>query len=113
MIKLSTKSNIFSFSHTGIGLLKRKLANTSYPTIEFFKDDTDLYTMRSHTIIKTSDTKFRLNEEFDEERLDGKMVKSLVVADGNKFIQTQRDGNLEIKYIREMTDDEIRVVSWC
>lgn len=31
--------------------------------------------------------------------------------DGNKFVQTQRDGDLEIKYIREFCDNEIRVVS--
>lgn len=100
-----------SLSPIGIGLLKRKLANTSYPTIEFFKDENDVFTLRSHTVIKTSETSFRLNEEFEEDRLDGKRVKSVVVHDGNKYIQTQKDGDLEIKYIREVLDDQIRVVS--
>ena len=35
----------------------------------------------------------------------------MVIAEGNKFIQTQRDGEMEIKYIREFGNDQIRVVS--
>lgn len=93
-------------------MLKRKLANSSYPTIEFFKDDNEEYTLKSHTIIKTSETKFKLNEEFDEDRLDGKRVKSVIVQDGNKFIQTQKDGNMEIKYIRDFCGDTIKVVGF-
>ena len=59
----------------GIGLMKRKLANSTYPTVEFTKDENDNFIFKSHTIIKTSETRFRLGEEFDEDRLDGKRVK--------------------------------------
>jgi len=110
--KLSTSENFDGFlREIGVGLMKRKLANNSYPTVEFNKDENDNFIFKSHTIIKSSETRFRLGEEFDEDRLDGKRVKSLVVAEGNKFIQTQRDGEQEIKYIREFGNDEIRVTS--
>ena len=62
--------------------MKRKLATTSYPTVEFAKDENDNFVFKSHTIIKTSETKFRLGEEFDEDRLDGKRVKvkNIIIA---------------------------------
>ena len=55
--------------------MKRKLATTSYPTVEVYKDENDNFVFKSHTIIKTSETKFKLDEEFIEDRLDGKKVK--------------------------------------
>mgnify|MGYP000409716064 FL=1 len=55
--------------------MKRKLANTTYPTVEFFKDQNENLIFKSHTVIKTSETRFKLGEEFDEDRLDGKRVK--------------------------------------
>lgn len=66
---------VFMENSAGIGLVKRKLANSSYPTVEFTKDENDNFIFKSHTIIKTSETRFRLGEEFDEDRLDGKRVK--------------------------------------
>ncbi|CAG2104141.1 unnamed protein product, partial [Medioppia subpectinata] len=51
--------------------------------------------------------KFELGKEFDEIRPDGKSVKSLVVADGNKLIQTQK-GDQEIKYVREFNGTELK-----
>lgn len=119
-------------TNTGVGLVKRKLANTTYPTLELTKDDQDYLTMVSEerereiiTIIiiknrqlkkellltclkhflfsfssflllcfcfavvgvqvakapfRTQTARFRLGEEFDEERMDGKVVKVSRVA---------------------------------
>ncbi|KAI7695306.1 hypothetical protein SSS_06260 [Sarcoptes scabiei] len=77
--KLFTSENFDNFlKEIGIGLLKRKLANSTYPTVEFLQDaNNDELIYKSHTIIKTSETKFKLGQEFDEDRLDGKRVKSL------------------------------------
>ncbi|OTF76976.1 Group 13 mite allergen-like protein (Lipocalin), partial [Euroglyphus maynei] len=113
--KLATSENFDNFlKEIGVGLMKRKLANTTYPSVEFFKDDNDNLIFKSHTVIKTSETKFKLGEEFDEDRLDGKRVKSVVeFVDGNQLVQTQRDGEMEIKYIREFDGEQIKVVSYC
>lgn len=60
----------------GVGMIKRKLANTSFPIVELVKGDSDgEYVFKSQTVIKNSETKFKLGVEFEEERLDGKMVK--------------------------------------
>ncbi|KAH7640603.1 fatty acid-binding protein [Dermatophagoides farinae] len=111
--KLATSENFDNFlKEIGVGLVKRKLANTTYPTVEFIKDQNDSLIFKSHTVIKTSETKFKLGEEFDEDRLDGKRVKSVVeFVGGNQLIQTQRDGDMEIKYIREFNGEQIKVTS--
>ncbi len=40
-------------------------------------------------------------------------LQSVVTAEGNVFTQIQKDKDLEIKYVREFTDDEIKVTSIC
>ena len=113
--KLETSENFDAFlKEIGVGLMKRKLANIAYPTLEISKDEQDYISIKTTAPFKTSTTKFRIGEEFDEERMDDKMVKSLVTVQGNTYTQIQKDPdnkNLDIKYIREFTDNEIRVVS--
>lgn len=111
--KLATSDNFDAFlKEIGVGMMKRKLAQTSSPTVEFLKDENGNYIFKSYTPIKNSETRFKLGEEFEEDRLDGKKCKSVIeFSDGNRFTQTQRDGSMEIKYIREFTGDEINVTS--
>ena len=54
----------------------RKMANTSSPTVEITNEG-DSYEFKTITTLKTSVSKFKLGEEFEEERLDGKKVKVL------------------------------------
>ena len=54
--------------------MMRKMAGSSSPTVEISVNGDD-YEFKTITAIKTSVTKFKLGEEFDEERLDGKKVK--------------------------------------
>jgi len=108
------------------------LANVSYPTLEISHDEDEYVTIKTTAPFKTQITRFRIGEEFDEERMDGKMVKvgqlmhktlnnthshfvqtqSFVTSEGNVFTQIQRDTemDLEIKYVREFTGDQIKVV---
>ena len=59
----------------GIGLVKRKLANTSYPVLDITKDENDYISIKTTAPFRTQTTRFRVGEEFDEERMDGKIVK--------------------------------------
>lgn len=97
-----------------MGLVKRKLANIAYPTLDISKDENEYITIKTTAPFKTSTTRFKVGEEFDEERMDDKMVKSFVTREGNVFTQIQKDADnpkLDIKYIREFTADQIKVVS--
>lgn len=110
--KLATSENFDGFlREIGIGMIKRKLANASYPVLDITRDENNNITITTSAPFTRATTTFKLNEEFDEQRLDGKVVKSTVEQQGNKFIQTQTDGSLVIKYIREFAGDEIRVTS--
>lgn len=57
-----------------VGFILRNLAKTSKPTIEITLDG-DVYTIKTITTLKTTEIKFKLGEEFEETRMDGKTVK--------------------------------------
>ncbi len=60
-----------------VGFILRNLAKTSKPTIEITLDG-DTYTIKTITTLKTTEIKFKLGEEFEETRMDGKTVKVCV-----------------------------------
>lgn len=92
--------------------MTRKLANLFSPVIEMAKDDNGNFVVKAQTWAKTLESRFQLGEEFEEDRFDGKKCKSTVVQQGgNTFIQTQKDGNIEVKYSREFAENQLRVVS--
>jgi len=108
--KLTSSDKFDEFlKELGVGFMLRNLAKTSTPTVEFTKSG-DEYTMKTLTTFKNSEIKFKLGEEFEENRLDGKLVKSKMVADGNKLIQTQY-GDKEVSIVREFNGDELKVTA--
>ncbi|XP_031628256.1 probable fatty acid-binding protein [Contarinia nasturtii] len=72
----------------GVGFVLRKIGNSVTPTVELKKDG-DTYTLVTSSTFKTSTISFKLGEEFDEETLDGRKVKSVITLDGNKLVQKQ------------------------
>lgn len=75
------------------------------PTVELKKDG-DQYSLITTSTFKTSTISFKLGEEFDEETLDGRKVKSVVTLDGNKLVQKQ-GGTPESTIEREFTEKEM------
>ncbi|CAG2104142.1 unnamed protein product [Medioppia subpectinata] len=68
----------------------------------------DVYTSKTISPNRTHEIKFELGKEFDEPRPDGKTVKSVVVADGNRLVQTSKSDK-EVKVVREYNGNELRV----
>lgn len=88
------------------------MGNTTKPNVKFIQNG-DEWTFSTISAIKTQTLKFKLNEEFDEETLDGRKVKTTMSLDGNKLIQTQRDkdNNIVCVITREITDSgELKTV---
>ncbi|XP_054158608.1 fatty acid-binding protein-like [Oppia nitens] len=109
--KLDKSDNFDNFlKELGINFMMRKMAGTASPTVEISRDG-DSFTFKTITSIKTSSVTFTLGQEFEEERLDGKKVKSVMTLDGNKLIQTQVDNGKEVKYVREFNGDVLTVTS--
>lgn len=59
------------------------------PTVHMEKNG-DEYSFHTVSTFKTLVIKFKLGEEFEEETLDGRKVKSVITLDGNTFSQTQK-----------------------
>ncbi len=66
----------------GVNFVLRKLGNTTKPNVNFSVNG-DEWTFTTTSAIKTSQLKFKLNEEFDEETLDGRKVKVLIYNNQN------------------------------
>ena len=62
------------FNYLGVNFVLRNLAKTSTPVVEISKAG-DEYTLKTTTTFKTSEIKFKLGQEFEEARMDGKKVK--------------------------------------
>lgn len=80
----------------------RKMGNTVSPTVELVKEG-DEYVFNTVSTFKSTSIKFKLGEEFDEETLDGRKVKSIITLDGNKLVQEQK-GDKPHTIVREFSD---------
>ncbi|XP_046739046.1 fatty acid-binding protein, muscle isoform X2 [Diprion similis] len=107
--KLSTSENFEEFMKAlGVGLVTRKMGNSISPTIELTENNGE-FSLKTSSTFKNSEIKFKLGEEFDEETIDGRQVKSVMTREGNKFIQVQK-GDKETIIEREFTPTEMKAV---
>ena len=60
----------------GISFFMRKLANSVKPDVSFVSNG-DEYSFTTSSTIKTHSIRFKLDQEFDEETIDGRNVKVL------------------------------------
>lgn len=81
--------------------MMKSFALSAIPRLIITKNESDnTYTVLTWTLMKESSITFKLDEEFDELRQDGVMVKSIVTRDGNVFTQVSKDLANEDKTIR-------------
>ena len=88
----------------------RKLGNSATPVVELSLDG-DEYTLTTTTMLKSTSIKFKLGQEFDEERLDGAKVKSTITLDGNQMTHVMK-GDPDSTIVRHFSDDEMKAVSF-
>ena len=66
------------------------------------------WTIKTSTVLKSMELKFKVGETFDETTPDGRAVDSTVTVDGNKFVCVQtakKEGEKSTKSVREFTDE--------
>ncbi|XP_044314960.1 fatty acid-binding protein, muscle [Drosophila rhopaloa] len=104
--KLDKSENFDEYmKELGVGLVTRKMGNSLSPTVEVTLEG-DTYTLTTTSTFKTSAISFKLGQEFDEETLDGRNVKSIITLDGNKLTQEQK-GDKPTTIVREFNDGEL------
>ena len=73
--KLTQSENFEEFMKAlGVGLMTRKLGNKSSPTVTVTEEGGE-YTFKQESLVKTSEIKFKLGQEFDEVTADGRHGK--------------------------------------
>jgi len=93
----------------GVGFVLRKMAATATPTTEIKEENGD-WNIKTITTFKTTEIKFQLGKEFDEETADGRKCKSTITQDGDsKLVHTQICGDKTYTILREFTDDEMKM----
>ena len=74
--KLTHSDNFEEFMKAlGVGLVTRKLGNKSSPVVTITENAGE-FTMKQESLVKTSEIKFRIGQEFDEVTADGRQGKS-------------------------------------
>lgn len=86
----------------------RQVGNSVYPTVELVKNG-DEYTFSTSSTFKNTAIKFKEGEEFEEETLDGRKIKSVITFDGDKMIHDQKGDKGHIIY-RAFTDTDLTAV---
>jgi fatty acid-binding protein 3 len=69
----------------GVNFLLRKVGNTTKPNVNF-KVEGDEWTFTTTSAIKSATIKFKLNQEIDEETMDGRKVKVILNTCKKKLI---------------------------
>merc|ERR1712058_163488 len=74
--KLATSENFEEFMKAlGVGMVTRKLGNKTSPVVTVTEEN-GLYTFKQESLVKTSEIKFKIGEEFEEVTADGRKVMS-------------------------------------
>lgn len=93
----------------GVGMIMRKVGATTKPNVKFEKDG-DEYVCTTTSAIKTHVLRFKLDQEFPEETIDGrKVLTTFSIVDG-KLVQTQKDtknNNVSCTITREITSQGV------
>uniref|UniRef100_A0A8C4R6Q1 Cellular retinoic acid binding protein 2, b n=1 Tax=Eptatretus burgeri TaxID=7764 RepID=A0A8C4R6Q1_EPTBU len=92
----------------GINVMLRKMAATAKPTVEIRQNGESFY-IKTWTSIRSTEISFVVGQEFEEETMDGRRMKSLVKYEkDNKLSCQQRplkgDG-LDTAWTRELVND--------
>jgi hypothetical protein len=116
-MKLSTLLWSVDFlSELGVGIILRKAATCSTPTMEITKNG-DKWKIVTKTILKSVELNFELGVPFEEVSTDGRKCKTTVTMEGdNKLITNQvatEEGKKSVKVIREFSDEGIDVQMIC
>ena len=73
--QLTESDNFENFmAALGIGYLTRKLGNQSKPLVTISHEGGEEWTMKQESLVKTTETKFTMGQQFEEMTADGRKV---------------------------------------
>ena len=96
----------------GVGYLVRKLGNQSKPLVTLSQDGED-WTMKSESLVKTTETKFQMDKQFEEVTADGrKVMTTMKVTAPNTVYQEMlgTNGGKDSFCTREFMEEKMKCV---
>ncbi|XP_030605370.1 fatty acid binding protein 4b [Archocentrus centrarchus] len=91
----------------GVNFATRQIGNLAKPNVEFSMGDDGFITLKSVTTFKTTEFKFKLNEESDEETPDGRTTKTTVTLEDGRLVQKQAWDGKTTRIEREIEDGKL------
>ncbi|KAJ8403016.1 hypothetical protein AAFF_G00359320 [Aldrovandia affinis] len=91
----------------GVGFATRRVGNMAKPNLLFSVDDQGIICMKSQSTLKTTEVKFKLNEEFDETTADDRKTKTIVTLENGKLVQKQSWDGKDTILEREVADGKL------
>ena len=74
----------------GVGMIKRRLANSVVPINEIEISEDGLYTIRTLTTVRNTELSFHLNQTFTEDVIDGRKTQTTATRTGNLLVLDQK-----------------------
>ncbi|KAM4601402.1 fatty acid binding protein 4b [Polymixia lowei] len=106
--KMSSSENFDDYMKAiGVGFATRQMGNMAKPNFLLSVDDAGVISMKSQTTFKTTELKFKLDEEFDETTADDRKTKTLVTLENGKLIQKQTWDGKTTTLEREIQDGKL------
>merc|ERR1712072_90345 len=114
---LRTKEEKYNefLSKLGLGMLMRKAATSSTPTMEITESG-GKWKILTKTTLKSTEINFQIGVPFDETSTDGRECTTTVTVNGNQMVTEQKAkeaGKKSVKVIRDFSDDGIDVQMIC
>uniref|UniRef100_A0A8D0CMA8 Fatty acid binding protein 7 n=1 Tax=Scleropages formosus TaxID=113540 RepID=A0A8D0CMA8_SCLFO len=103
-------STCFIIISAGVGFAIRQIGNVTKPTI-IISQEGDKVVVKTQSTFKNTEISFKLGEEFDESTPDDRNCKSTVSLDGDKLVHVQKWDGKETKFVREIKDGKMIMVS--
>ncbi|XP_022621357.1 fatty acid-binding protein, adipocyte-like [Seriola dumerili] len=91
----------------GVGFATRQMGNMVKPNLVISVSDAGVISMKSESTFKTTEIKFKVNEEFDETTADGRETKSTVTFENGKLVQKQTWDGKTTTLEREIQDGKL------
>ncbi|XP_008275295.1 fatty acid-binding protein, adipocyte-like [Stegastes partitus] len=106
--KLASSDNFDEYMKAiGVNFATRQMGNLAKPKLVISVGDDGVITMKSETTFKTTETKFKLNEQFDETTADGRTTKTTFTCENGKLVQVQNWEGKTTTLEREIQDGKL------
>ncbi|KAG5856754.1 fatty acid binding protein 4b [Anguilla anguilla] len=90
----------------GVGFATRQMGNMAKPSL-IISVDQGMISMKSQSTFKTTEVKFKLNEEFDETTADDRKTKTVFTLENGKLVQKQNWDGKSTTIERSLEDGKL------